>query len=51
MNALKTFIKLFEKAQRSVKINIQLNFYFNITFKNARDVKSYYTLRATIGEK
>ena len=33
------FIKPFEAAQRSVKIKIQLNFYFNITVRNARDIK------------
>ena len=30
--ALKTFIKLFEAPQRSAKMKIQVNFYFNTTF-------------------
>ena len=38
-NKLKAFIKPFEAPQRSVKIKIQLNFYFNTTFRNARDWK------------
>ena len=38
MRAIKAFIKPFEVRQ-SVKIKISLNFYFNTTFKNARDVK------------
>ena len=29
----------FETPQKSVKINIQLNFYFNTTFRNPRDGK------------
>ena len=37
--ALKAFIKPFEAQQRTVKIKIQLNFYFNTTFKNSRDGK------------
>ena len=38
-SALKAFIKLLEAPQRIVKIKIQLNFYFNTTFRNAQDVK------------
>ena len=33
MKALKAFIKPFETPQRKVKIKIQLNFYFNTTFR------------------
>ena len=36
----KAVIKPFEAPQRRLKIKIQLNFYFNKTFRNARDVKS-----------
>ena len=32
MNALKAFIKPFEAPEGSVKIKIQVNFYFNTTF-------------------
>ena len=32
MKALKAFIKPFERPQRSVKIKIQINFYFKIIF-------------------
>ena len=32
MKALKAFIKPFEAPQRSVKIKIKVNFYFNTTF-------------------
>ena len=39
MNSLKAFIKPSEAPQRSVKIKISLNFYFNTAFRNARDVK------------
>ena len=39
MKALKTFIKPFEAPQRSVKIKIYVDFYFNITFSNAQDEK------------
>ena len=39
MKALKAFIKYFEEPQRSVKIKIELNFYFSTTFRNAWDVK------------
>ena len=39
MKTLKAFIKPFETPQRSVKIKIYLNFYFNTAFRNARDVK------------
>ena len=35
MKALKDFIKPFEASQRSVKIKLKLNFYFNVTFRNA----------------
>ena len=42
MKALKAFIKRFEGPQRSVKIKIQVNFYFNKTFYNARDGKGYF---------
>ena len=31
-------LRPFEAPQRSVKIKIQLNFYFNTTFRNAQDV-------------
>ena len=41
MKTLKTFIKPFEAPQRSVKIKIQVNFYFNTTFWNAQDEKGY----------
>ena len=44
MKALKAFIKPFEVPKRSVKIKIQLNFYFNITFRNARDAKGPMTM-------
>ena len=37
--ALKDFIKPFEAPQRYVKIKIYINFYFNATFRNARDRK------------
>ena len=40
MKALNAFAKPFEAPQRSVKIKIYLNFYFNITFRNAWDLKS-----------
>ena len=36
---MKALIKPFEAPKRSAKIKIYLNFYFNITFRNARDVK------------
>ena len=39
MGALKAFINPFEAPQRSVQIKIYLDFYFNATFKNARDGK------------
>ena len=39
MKAFKNFIKSFEAPQRSVKIEILLNSYFNTTFKNAWDGK------------
>ena len=39
MKAFKAFIKLFEAPQNSVKIKIQLNFFFKTTFRNAWDVK------------
>ena len=39
MKALRAFIKPFEAPQRSVKIKIELNFYFNAAFRNARDRK------------
>ena len=32
---LKSFIKPFEAPQRSAKIKMQANFYFNTTFSNA----------------
>ena len=35
----KAFIKPFEAPQRSVKIKIKLNFYFNTAFKNERAFK------------
>ena len=37
--ALKVFIKPFEAPQRSMEIKILLNFYYNKSFRNARDVK------------
>ena len=37
IKAFKVFIKPFEAPQRSVKIKIQVNFYFNTTFENAWD--------------
>ena len=40
MKALKAFMEPFETPQRSVKIKIQLDFYFNTTFRNARDGKA-----------
>ena len=39
IRALMAFIKPFEAPKRSVKIKIQLNFFFNRTFRNARDVR------------
>ena len=39
MKAFKTFIKPFETPQRSVKIKIKVNFYFNTTVWNAQDGK------------
>ena len=39
MKVFKAFIKPFEAPKRSVKIKIQLNFYFNTTFGNEWDVK------------
>ena len=39
LKALKAFIKPFEVPQRSVKIKILINFYFNINFLNAQDGK------------
>ena len=39
MKALKAFIKPFEAPQRSVKIKIQLNFYFNTAFRNEQAFK------------
>ena len=36
MKALKALIKPFEAPQRSVTIKIEVNFYFNTTFLNAR---------------
>ena len=44
MKAFKAFIKPFEVPKRSVKIKIQLNFYFNTTFRNARDAKCPMTM-------
>ena len=38
MKAFNAFKKPFE-APQSVKTKIGLNFYFNTTFRNARDVK------------
>ena len=40
MKALRAFIKPFEAPQRSEKIKIELNFYFNTTFRNGQVVKS-----------
>ena len=45
MKALKAFIKPFQAPQRSVKMKIELNFYFNTTFTNARDVKGLLSLK------
>ena len=42
MKALKTFIKRSEAPQGNVKIKIQVKFYFNKTFYNARDGKGYF---------
>ena len=39
MKALKAFIKPSEAPERSLKIKIKINFYFNATFRNARDIK------------
>ena len=39
MKALKAFIKPFKVQQRSMKIKIYVNFYFNTTFWNERDGK------------
>ena len=39
MKALKAFVKPFEAPQRSMKIEILLEFYFNTTFRNALDGK------------
>ena len=39
MKALKAFIKPFEAPQRSVKIKIEVNFYFKINLLNAQDGK------------
>ena len=36
MKAFKAFVKPFEAPKRGVKINIQVNFYFNTTFEKAR---------------
>ena len=41
MKALKAFIKSFEALQRSVKIKLSVNFYFNTTFWNIRRGKGY----------
>ena len=35
MKAFKAFIKPFEAPQRSVKIEIKFDFYFNVTSRNA----------------
>ena len=35
--ASKGFTKVLKAPQRSVKIKIQLNFYFNINFSNTQD--------------
>ena len=40
-------IKPFEAPQRSMKIKIELNFYFNTTFRNARDVMGLKTMPKT----
>ena len=42
MKAFKAFIKPYEAPRKSVKIKILLNFYFNTTFGNARDVMIHY---------
>ena len=39
MKALKALIKPLEAPKRSVKMKIQLNFYFNTTFGNAHNGK------------
>ena len=39
VKTLKAFIKPFEAPQRSEKIKIEVNFYFNINFLNAQDEK------------
>ena len=37
IKAFKASIKTFEAQRRSVKIKIEVSFYFNINFLNARD--------------
>ena len=44
LKALKAFIKPFEAPQRSVKIKIEVNLYFNINYLNAQDGKCYIVL-------
>ena len=39
IKALKAFIKPFEAPQRSVKLKISVNIYFDTTFWNAQDGK------------
>ena len=39
MKALKAFIKPFEAPQRSAKIRIEVNSYFNLHFMKIQDVK------------
>ena len=41
MKVLKAFIKPFEAPQRSVKVKIKVNIYFNTNFCNARGGKGY----------
>ena len=48
LNALQAFIKPFKAPQRSVKIKIKLNFYFNTTSRNARNAKGYYILQGSL---
>ena len=39
MKAFKAFIKPFEAPQKSVKIKMEVNFYFNVTILNPPDRK------------
>ena len=39
MKSLMAFTKLYETPQRTVKIKTSINFYFTVTFRNARGGK------------